>query len=134
MAQKLILVVLLATALVAAACGRSDSTGASPGYTDISVSELQKMLEDEELTLVNTHIPFEGNIAGTDVSIPYNEISGKLDQLPANKDAKLVLYCRSGSMSTDAATTLVESGYTNVFELDGGMIAWEKAGLPLLGR
>ncbi len=134
MLQKLILIVVLACALVAAACGRSDSTGASPGYTDISVAELQKMLAREDFTLVNTHIPFEGDIAGTDVSLPYNEIAGKLDQLPADKDAKIVLYCRSGSMSTDAAATLVERGYTNVFELDGGMIAWEKAGLPLLGR
>ena len=100
-------------------------------YTDISVAELQTMLANKDFTFVNVHIPFEGDIANTDLSIAYNEIEQNLGQLPGDKNAKIVLYCRSGRMSSIAAETLVGLGYTNVWNLDGGMVAWEQAGLPV---
>jgi rhodanese-related sulfurtransferase len=100
-------------------------------YTDISVAELQTMLASKDFTFVNVHIPFEGDIAETDMSIAYDQIDQHLDQLPADKAAKIVLYCRSGRMSTIAAETLVGLGYANIWQLTGGMVAWEQAGLPI---
>ncbi len=100
-------------------------------YTNLSPAELQTMLAKKDFTFVNVHIPFEGNIATTDKSIAYNEISQKLDQLSTDKNAKIVLYCRSGRMSTEAAQTLVGLGYKHVFNLEGGMIAWGKAGFAV---
>ncbi len=102
-------------------------------YTKVSPAELQGMLQNKDFTLVNVHIPFEGNLPKTDLSIPYNRIAREVDRLPGGKDAKLVLYCRSGSMSTSAARELVGLGYTNVWELDGGMHAWQRAGFQLEG-
>ncbi len=99
-------------------------------YTDVSVAELQTMLSHNDFTLVNVHIPFEGNIPGTDLSLAYDQIAQHLDQLPG-KDAKIVLYCRSGRMSAIAAQTLVSLGYTNIWNLSGGMAAWEQAGLKI---
>ena len=92
------------------------------------------MLANKDFTFVNVHIPFEGDIQGTDLSIAYNEIEKNLGRLPANKDAKIVLYCRSGHMSKIAAEKLAGLGYSNVLNLDGGMIAWEKAGFSIIGR
>ena len=100
-------------------------------YTDLTPKELQAMLGQKDFTFVNVHIPYEGDIAQTDVSIPYDQITGQLDKLPADRSAKIVLYCRSGRMSTEAAQVLVKQGYTNVFQLAGGMVAWEKAGYPI---
>lgn len=101
------------------------------GFTDISVAQLEKMLQNKDFTLVNVHIPFAGNIPQTDISIPYNEIAQNVDKLPTDKDAPIVLYCRSGAMSTAAAKTLVGLGYANVLELDGGMNALVAAGNSL---
>ncbi len=103
-------------------------------FARLSPDELKNTLEDKDFAFVNVHIPFEGDIAGTDLSIPYDEIGQEknLDRLPG-KDAKIVLYCRSGSMSAEAARTLVKLGYENVRDLNGGMIAWENAGYRLEG-
>lgn len=103
-------------------------------FARLSPEELKSALEDKDFTFVNVHIPFEGKISGTDLSIPYNEIGQEenLDRLPG-KGEEIVLYCRSGSMSSEAARTLVKLGYENVRDLNGGMIAWEDAGYRLQG-
>ncbi len=101
-------------------------------YLNATSSELNTMLVNKDFVFVNVHIPFAGNIAGTDLSIPYDQIEQKLAKLPADKNSKIVLYCRSGHMSAIAAETLAKLGYTNIWNLDGGMVAWEQAGYEIL--
>lgn len=100
-------------------------------YQTISVSELKESLVNKDFTLVNVHIPYTNEIQGTDVFIPYNEIVENLDRLPANKAEQIVLYCQSGNMSASAAQKLIDLGYTNVIDVQGGMIEWEKQGYQL---
>lgn len=136
----LMVVVLLALsacksgAAPAAETGRKEVMVGGGSYTDVSVEELQRMLSDKDFVMVNVHIPFEGDLPDTDLSIAYNEIAQDLGRLPADKDAPIVLYCRSGSMSSQAARTLVGLGYTNIFNLAGGFNAWKAAGLPMAGE
>ena len=106
---------------------------ADSSYTDVSPAELQQMLDAKDFVFVNVHIPDEGDIPGTDLSIPFDQIESNLDQLPANRDSKIVLYCRSDRMSRIAAETLVGLGFTNILNLDGGFNAWRSAGLPFDG-
>jgi rhodanese-related sulfurtransferase len=96
----------------------------------VSVAELQTMLENKDNTIINVYVSNEGNIPGTDLSIPYDQIDQNLAKIP-DKNAKIVLYCRSDRMSNIAAKTLVGLGYTNIYNLDGGMVDWEAAGLTI---
>jgi rhodanese-related sulfurtransferase len=105
-------------------------------YNNINANELDSMLKNKDFVFVNVHIPFEGNIADTDLSIPYDQITepANLAQLPADKNAKIVVYCRSGRMSEIAAENLIKLGYTNIWNLDGGMLQWERAGFEIQGK
>jgi len=102
-------------------------------YNNVNADELNGMLKKKDFVFVNVHIPFEGNIANTDLSIPYDQIAepSYLSQLPADKDTQIVLYCRSGRMSAIAAEELVKLGYTDIWNLEGGMLDWERAGFDI---
>ena len=111
-----------------------DTPKNSDGYVDITVEQLAPLLEENKnFTLVNVHIPYDGELPKTDLFIPFDQITAELGQLP-DKNAVIVLYCRSGNMSTQAAVKLTAAGYTQVYELDGGFNAWQAAGYTLLSQ
>ena len=87
----------------------------------------------DDVVLINTHIPFEGDIPRTDLSVPYNEVDRRLDRLPKDRGTRIAVYCKSGRMSAAAAEELVALGYEDVWDLEGGMEAWRRAGLPIGG-
>lgn len=127
---------LLLTSLLAAC---APNTGGGLGrrvevdggyYVDVSPAELQQMLDSKDFVFVNVHIPDKGDIPGTDTSIAFDQIEANLNQLPAERDAKILLYCRSDRMSRIAAETLVGLGFSNIWNLDGGFNAWRSVGLP----
>lgn len=103
------------------------------GYTKLTAQQLNDALPAKGFALVNVHVPYAGELPQTDLFIAYDQIAQQANKLP-DKSAPIVLYCRSGQMSTIAAKTLVKLGYTNVLELDGGMGAWESAGYQVLQK
>ena len=111
---------------------RVDAQGGA--YTNVSPLELKTLLANKNFPLINVHIPYEGEIEKTDAFIPFDEVEKTLDQLPQDKSAQIVLYCRSGRMSQDAAQTLIKLGYSNVWNLDRGMIGWEQAGYTIFEK
>lgn len=133
--SRVVLVVAIATAVACAPSGDeaqqnagTESAAAGGGYTDVSAEQLNGLLAANDLVLVNVHTPRAGDIPETDLHIPYDEIEERTREIPGGKDARIVLYCRSGHMSARAAATLVSLGYTNVYNLVGGMQAWPAAG------
>lgn len=138
--KRTVIFLFILTAVLLAACTSNPDSAATQkvtvdggSYTNVGPNELNAMLRNKDFMFVNVHIPFEGDIAGTDLSIPYDQITepSYLSQLPIDKSAKIVLYCRSGRMSAIAAEALVKLGYTNVWNLEGGMVEWEQAGYPI---
>ncbi len=139
-----VLAVLLAVSALpgafAAGAGAAPSPAGTPvaveggRYFNITPVELEALLAKKDFFFVNTHVPYEGDIAGTDASIPFDRTIAEIGRYPTDKSARIVLYCRSGRMSDIAARELVKLGYTGVINLEGGMIGWERAGYPLEHR
>lgn len=109
----------------------STDTSQSNTYKNVAPEELKPMLEEKSVFLVDVHIPEQKHIADTDLIVPYNEIEKNIKKFPSDKGARIVLYCRSGGMSVEAARKLIELGYENVFSLAGGVGAWTAAGYPV---
>jgi len=127
------------SALLLTACSSGDEAAApadgggaapGPGYTVLAPAELQQMIDNGGVYLVNVHVPYEGELPNTDAFIPYTEISDRLSELPFDQQ-NVVIYCRSGNMSTEAAQAMVAAGAPQFYELGGGWYSWEDAGLPL---
>jgi len=129
---------LAALALVLLGAGCAKQAGPTPGigdapYKNISAQEFKAVLETQkkDFLLVDVHIPEQKHIAGTDLVVPFNKIEQNKSKFPADKSKKMVIYCRSGSMSIDAAQKLAGLGYTNIYNLEGGTYAWQAAGYPV---
>lgn len=94
----------------------------------ITVHELKKKKENgESFFLVDVrehHEYLVSNIGG--YHIPYNDLESRLDEIEEHKDGDVVVMCRSGNTSKDAAKILIDSGFENVFSLEGGMKKWAK--------
>ncbi len=98
----------------------------------ISASELSKRLKNKNFVLINVHTPYEGEIPATDSFIEFDSIKANASKLPKDKNAEIILYCKTGRMSAEALRTLKSMGYTNVKHLSGGMDEWSKKGFELL--
>ncbi|MCZ7662688.1 MAG: rhodanese-like domain-containing protein [Thermoleophilia bacterium] len=107
-------------------------TPAGAGYLEITPNELAEMLESKDFLLINVHIPYEGEIEQTDLFIPFDQAAQRISELPEDRSAKIVVYCRSDRMSGIAVQVWADAGYANLYDLNGGFVAWEDAGYPLL--
>lgn len=95
-------------------------------YARISPAEAQKRLaDDSSIILLDVRTPEENKavrIPGS-LLIPDYELANRvLTEIP-NKNAEIILYCRSGNRSRGAAAKLIALGYTRVYDL-GGINAW----------
>lgn len=103
-----------------------------PNPDTVSARELKKLIQKKDFSFINVHTPYEGEIERTDTFIAYDQIVAQSAGLPKDKNAAIVLYCKTGRMSGEAITTMRKLGYTNVRHLAGGMDAWEKSGGKIL--
>lgn len=74
----------------------------------------------------------DGYIEGA-THMPFSDFLTSLDQLPAEKDAPILIYCASGHRGGMALMALRLLGYTDVTNLNGGLNAWKAAQLPVMG-
>jgi rhodanese-related sulfurtransferase len=116
-----------ALALAAVACG---STGTAVVET-VAASDAAALLEgDPAAVLLDIRTPEEfgeGRLEGA-VNIDFYaaDFAGQLAEL--DRDATYVIYCRSGNRSTVALDTFRDLGFTSVYAVEGGIVAWEATG------
>ena len=118
---------ILALSLFLAGCTVTKTSETSSSYKTISSTEAQQMIEDNKDALIldvrtaaeyeSGHIPNAVNLSNEDIQ------AGKVDSLK-DKSQLIMVYCRSGNRSRQAAQKLAELGYTNVVDF-GGIQSWQ---------
>jgi len=123
-----VVVALLLSVGFLAGCGSTGGSGSGSGaqYHKITAEQAKALMDDGKLyTLVDVRTEDEfkaGHIAGAK-RIPDTEIKDRAATELPDKGARILVYCRSGVRSAGAAHTLVDLGYTNVYDM-GGIINW----------
>ncbi len=107
-----------------------DMSSDTPTHRIVDPAVFEAALAQPGAVVINVHRPYEGEIDGTHLFMPFDEIDTAA--LPVDRATPLVVYCRSGSMSSTAVLALAALGYTNIVELDGGMNAWQASGQTLM--
>ncbi|MCL2672313.1 MAG: rhodanese-like domain-containing protein [Clostridiales bacterium] len=126
--KRRLLIFTLLPLLALGSCARDNtpSLATPPVYQKISANDAKQIMDSGEeyiLLDVRTEEEFaEGHIKGA-ILIPDYELADRAETELPNKDARILIYCRSGRRSANAANALIELGYTNVYDF-GGIIDW----------
>ena len=150
MKKRMMVILLISMALILLACSdittrqtkdeeehmiEVNTAGKVVEYTNIKPEDAKKRLESTKGTiLLDVRTPeeyAEEHIPGS-ILIPLDELSEKAAGMMTDKDAEIIIYCRSGNRSVTAANALIEMGYTHVYNL-GGIKDWpyeKESGAP----
>ena len=122
------IVTLIASVLLLAGC--SSSSGAS----DLSVTEFSPKITEPGVVTLDVRTPAEfaeGYIEGARL-IDFQSGNFENEIAALDKNETYAVYCRSGNRSGQAVKVMHDAGFHNVYNLNGGVIDWTNAGLPLV--
>ncbi|MAG52523.1 MAG: hypothetical protein CMH62_01010 [Nanoarchaeota archaeon] len=92
---------------------------------NLDVENFAKLIEKDDVFLLDVRMPEETHIMGTDDTIAFDKLMENVDRLPKDKNQPIAVYCRSGVRSAKASETLKKMGYSNIYNLLGGKNAWD---------
>lgn len=123
----LLIIVLLSISVLGCVTDLNDDAG----YTDVSIDEAKAMIDSGEYFLldVRTQEEYDAGHIDSPVLIPYDELENRLDEVPA--DMPVLVYCRTARRSAIASRVLADNGYSKVYNMAGGIAAWQDAGYPV---
>lgn len=123
LSQRLKLALTMLLSVIIVACSSDVPT--------VTPTQAADMLNNKEAIIVDVREQDERNeehIEGT-LFIPLGELEGRMGELAQYKDSPIIMQCRSGKRSNVAGKQLIEAGFKNVLNLEGGILAWNKQGL-----
>jgi rhodanese-related sulfurtransferase len=123
------LILLITTLILLAGC-----TSTTAGVTNMNVSEFSEKISEPGIVLLDVRTPgefAEGFIDGAQL-IDFQSGNFENEIAALDKNATYAVYCRSGNRSGQAVKVMHDAGFHNVYNLDGGVIDWANAGLPLV--
>jgi rhodanese-related sulfurtransferase len=123
-------IALIASALLLAGCSSSSSA------IDLSVTEFSAKVAEAGVITLDVRTPgefAEGYIQGARL-IDFQSGNFENEITTLDKNATYAVYCRSGNRSGQAVKVMQDAGFTNVFNMNGGVIDWANAGLPLVNN
>ncbi len=102
----------------------------------VNTNEAVKLMNDDSTVIVDVREDKEikDGIIRNAQHITLGQLPDRIGLLGTNKQAPVLVYCRSGTRSSSACNTITKAGFENVSSLTGGILAWEAANLPTVKR
>ena len=103
------------------------------GYKEIGPVESVQLLNHQDAVLVDVREDAEykeGHILDA-IHIPLGKLADRMAELEKFRERPIIVGCRSGHRSASACAKLRKSGYETIYNLKGGIMAWQSAGLPV---
>lgn len=103
-------------------------------YKNINVYQFQELIANSSSLILDVRTEYEyleGHIANA-VLIPHNELYHHIKELEFFKEQDILVYCHAGLRSVSAAQYLILQGFTSIYNLETGVIGWEKKGKELV--
>ncbi len=103
------------------------------GIPQVSTSEAVQLINRRDAHVLDVREPGEfgsGHIGGAR-NIPVGALKSRLGEIDKWKDQPVIVHCATGNRSQGAAAALKAAGFKEVFNLRGGMGAWQQAGMPV---
>jgi len=103
------------------------------GIPQLSINEAVQLINRRDPLVLDVREPAEynsGHIAGSR-HIPIGALKSRLGEIDKWKERPVLVHCATGSKSQGAASTLKAAGFKEVLNLQGGIGAWQQAGMPL---
>ena len=97
--------------------------------SEITVQELKKRLDagDQSFVFIDVREPYEYQEFNLGAQlIPLGSIPNAISELEEHKNDEIVVHCRSGARSGQAKMFMMQMGFTNVRNLEGGVLAWQR--------
>lgn len=106
------------------------------GYSSISPRQCTQMINHENALIldIRENNEYSGGHIINSLHIPLSNLKTRLADIEKHKAQKVIIACRSGNRSSQACATLRKEGFEQVFNLSGGVMAWENASLPLIKK
>lgn len=105
------------------------------GSASQNVSPMQAtlMINREDALIIDVRDPAEFNQGHIPNArhIPLKELMSRQEELRSQPERPIIINCHSGGRSIDACMQLRKAGFTKVFNLEGGLAAWQQAGQPV---
>lgn len=112
----------------------SACTSGSDAVTDVTSAEAVEVLAEPDVTVVDVRTPAEyaaGHLPGAvNIDVESGSFEQQVDQLP--KDGSYFVYCRTGNRSGVATDQMADLGFTDLYDLQGGIVDWQAAGGPVV--
>jgi rhodanese-related sulfurtransferase len=105
----------------------SCASSAQSSFKNAPIAELSNMKEEKKAIVIDVRTPAEwqqGVISGADLFIDYNSPAFKQQLAKLDKSKTYIVYCRSGGRSAGASQVMVDSGFKNVINMQGGITSW----------
>ncbi len=105
-------------------------------YKQVNATQAVQILNNDNAVVLDVREESEvrgGKIKGAK-HIPLAQLKTRMVELDSAKEKPLLVYCRSGNRSAHACNVLTKTGFQDVSNLAGGMMAWESANLPVSKR